>query len=628
MYSLPALLSHFIIAVWLVSPLCGQGDGDDRDSGRTIAPDLYSGLRYRMVGPWRGGRSTAVTGFPHAPYTFLMGTTGGGVWKTDDAGQRWRNISDGHFAVGSIGAIEASLSDPNVIYVGTGSASPRGNVSPGNGMYRSTDGGKTWKHIGLEESGHVGRIRVHPENPNLVYVAALGHMFGPNPERGVYRSRDGGETWEQVKSISRRTGAVELLMDPTNPRILYAGFWTVERKPWTIISGSDEGGVFKSSDGGDSWKRLEGGLPEGVVGRVGLALSPINPQRLWVLIESEKKGGVYRSDDGGKSFQQVNRERKLLQRAWYYMRIYADPIDPDTVYALNTHFYKSIDAGKTFTSIPVGHRDCHDLWLNPANPQILIQANDGGAHVSLNGGRSWSTLQNQPTAEMYRVTVDNQFPYRIYGAQQDNTTISVPSRIIGNNLAPRGKYVGGCESGHIAVDPRDPDIIYAGCYGGAISRTNLRTGRSRDILVYPQLQLGQAPRDLKYRFQWNAPIRLSPHDPDVVYHASHILHASRDAGHSWRDISPDLTRNDRSKQDFAGEPITRDNSGVEVYGTIFAFEESAQQRGLLWVGSDDGLVHVSQDGGQNWDNVTPAGLPEWATIHMIDPSHHDPGLSG
>ena len=619
-----SLLTSIVTVLMLAQvggAVAAEADGDDPNI--TISPRILEGLEYRLIGPTRGGRVTAVTGFPNQPHRFLMGSTGGGVWETDDAGQSWANISDPFFKVGSIGAIAVADSDPNVVYVGTGSSQPRGNISPGIGVYRSLDGGDTWEHAGLEEAGQIGRIRIHPRDPNLVYVAAMGHIFGPNPERGVYRSRDGGGSWERVHHISDRTGAVDLAMNPKNPRILYAGFWTAERKPWTMISGSEEGGVFKTKDGGDSWEKLSGGLPEGLVGKVGVTVSPVDPNRVWVLIEAAA-GGVYRSDDGGKSWSRVNTKRMLRQRAWYYTRIYADPLDADTVYALNTGFYKSIDGGRTFEQIQVRHGDCHDLWLNPADPGIMIQANDGGAHVTLNRGRSWSSLTNQPTSEIYRVSVDNQFPYRVYGAQQDNSTISLPSRpLSGVTPSQHWKSVGGCESGHIAIDPRDPEIVYAGCYGGSISRTDLRTGESRAILVYPQLQLGQAPRDLKYRFQWNAPIRISPHDPDVIYHTSQIVHRSQNAGQTWTEISGDLTRDDKSKQKYGGEPITRDNTGVEVYGTIFAFEESPLQKGLLWAGSDDGLVHISRNGGESWEAVTPAGLPEWGTVNMIELSVHD-----
>jgi photosystem II stability/assembly factor-like uncharacterized protein len=619
-----ALLTIVFTCIFFPSAF-GVQEPDENDPNITVPHELLKGLEYRSIGPSRGGRSTAGVGVPGEPHTFYMGTTGGGVWKTVDAGENWSNISDGFFGAGSIGAIAVAESDTNVVYVGTGSNAPRGNISAGDGVYKSTDSGGTWSHIGLKQAGQISRIRIHPSNPDLVYTAVLGNIFGPGEERGIFRSKDGGANWEKVLYISDRTGAVDLTMDVSNPRILYAAVWTAERKPWTLISGSEEGGIYKTIDGGDTWEKLKGGLPEGIVGKIGVAVSPANPSRIWALVEAEE-GGVFRSDNAGKTWTRVNQNRNLRQRAWYYTRIFADPVDPDTVYALNTGFYKSIDGGKTFNSIRVLHGDCHDLWINPQNPQIMIQTNDGGAHVTLTGGESWSTLYNQPTAEIYRLTVDNQFPYRVYGAQQDNSTISVPSRNPGGLTPYENWYdVGGCESGHIAVDPRNPDIVYAGCYGGYISKTNLKTQESQNILVYPQLQLGQAPSSLRYRFQWNAPIRLSPHNPDVLYHTSQIVHRSADGGHSWEDISPDLTRNDKSKQDYAGEPITRDNTGVEVYGTVFAFEESPFEAGVLWAGSDDGLVHISKDSGKNWTNITPKEVPEFSTVNMIELSPHGKG---
>ena len=616
------LLQLLTITICVVFPLASEPVDT---ANITVNPELYKGLEFRSIGPYRGGRVTAGTGVSGEPFTFYMGSTGGGVWKTEDAGNSWANISDEFFKVGSIGAVAVAESDPNVIYVGTGSNAPRGNISPGNGIYKSTDAGKTWKHMGLPGAGQIGRIRIHPENPDLVYAALLGNLFSPSEERGVYRSKDGGESWEKILYLDQDTGSVELAMDPSNPRILYAGMWSIRRTPWTLEGISDKGGLYKTSDSGDSWKKVEGGFPEGTTGKIGVTVSPANPDRIWALVEHET-GGVYRSDDSGKSWTLVNSDRKLQQRAWYYARIYADPKDPDTVYALNTSFYKSIDGGKTFNSIAVKHGDCHDLWINPENTSILLQTNDGGAHVSLNGGETWSTLDNQPTAEIYRVTVDSQFPYRVYGAQQDNSTISVPSSNPGG-LTPYENWldVGGCESGHIAIDPRDNNIIYAGCYGGSISRINLATDENREILLYPQLQLGQAPEILKYRFQWNAPIRISKHNPNQLFHTSQVVHMSNDEGQSWKDISPDLTRNDKSKQKHSGGPITLDNTGTEVYGTIFAFEESPHQAGEYWAGSDDGLVHISRDSGKNWENITPKGLPEWATVNMIELSAHAPG---
>jgi photosystem II stability/assembly factor-like uncharacterized protein len=595
--------------------------------GAAFDSATFAGLRYRSIGPTRGGRSSAVAGITEQPLTFFMGATGGGVWKTDDAGLNWTNISDDYFEAGSIGAIDVADSDPNVIYVGTGSACARGNVSKGIGMYRSVDGGDTWTHIGLPDAGQIGRIEVHPDDPDVAFAAVLGDPFGPNPERGVYRTKDGGGNWERVLFLSDSTGFVDLALNQKNPRIIFAAAWRAERKPWTMVSGSSESGIFRSKDGGDTWKKLEGGLPTGLVGKAAVTVSRANPARVWVLIEApDGKGGVYRSDDGGESWSQVNRNRTLQQRAWYYTHIYADPVDENTVYALNTSYYKSIDGGRTFQSYRVPHGDVHDLWVNYEDPNKQVVADDGGAQVTTTGARSWSTYYNQPTAEFYRVFVDNQFPYRVYGSQQDNSTITVPSRPLpGVTDSQHWASVGGCESGHIAIDPRDPMVTYAGCYGGNISRVDRRTGDTRAILIYPQLQLGQAPKTLKYRFQWNAPIRISPHNPDMVYHTSNYVHRTSDMGHSWETISPDLTRNDTTKQYHAGEPITMDNTGVEVYGVVFAFEESPHEQGVLWAGSDDGLVHISRDDGANWDNITPPGMPEWGTVNMIDLSAHGPG---
>jgi photosystem II stability/assembly factor-like uncharacterized protein len=609
----------------------GQGSYNDyvEDPANVkVEPSFLSGLKYRDVGFSRGGRSTAATGVPGQPLVYYFGGTGGGVFKTVDAGNTWTNVTDGFLGVGSIGAIAVAPSDPNVVYVGTGSACPRGNVSVGDGVYKSTDAGKTWKHVGLRQAGQIGKIRVHPQYADLVYVAALGQIFGPNAERGVFRSKDGGTSWEKVLQVSERTGVVDLSMDPKNPRNLFASAWSAERKPWTLLSGSENDGIYRTTDGGDHWKKIEGGLPEGLVGRSSVSVSPANPNRVWVLIEAEgDKGGVYRSDDGGDRFQRVNGDANLRQRAWYYIHIFADPIDENTVYGLNVGFFKSVDGGKTFDQrIEVPHGDNHDLWINPDNALNMINSNDGGANVSFDGGKSWTTQQNQKTAEIYRVVVDDRWPYRLYGAQQDNSTISVPSRAAGfRQVVPDWYAVGGCESGHIAVDPRNPNVVYAGCYGGSIERTDLETGEVREILHYPQLQLGSAPRDLKYRFQWNAPIRISPHDPNVLYHASQVVHLSKDQGQSWTVISPDLTTNNLEHQDYAGGPITRDNTGVEVYDTVFAFEESRETRGLLWAGSDDGRVHLSRDSGQSWKEITPKEMPPDATVNMIELSAHDPG---
>lgn len=612
---------------FVAMPATSQGD-----SNELIDPSLLQALDWRNVGPWRGGRSTAVTGHVDFPDTYWMGTTGGGVWKTDDSGHHWTNISDGFFG-GSIGAIDVADSDPNVIYVGTGSADIRGNTSTGRGAWKTTDGGDTWSFIGLPEAGQIGSIEVDPRDADTVYAAALGHPFGPNEERGVYRSRDGGASWERVLFVSERTGAMDIQINQRNPRELWVSMWTAERKPWTMISGSEEGGIWRSTDGGDSWNELtaEGlgnGLPDGVVGKIGLAISPVDPKRVWALIEAtDPDGGVYRTDDGGESWTRVNRQREVRQRAWYYTHVIPSPTDRDTVWALNTRMYKSIDAGKTLEMIPVPHGDVHDLWINPENSNRMVVANDGGAQVSVNGGRSWSTYYNQATAELYDVDVDDAFPYVLYGGQQDNTGIGVPAWMDSNVLHPKAAWVnpGGCETGPIVVDPHRPGVTYGGCYGGDISRVEQATGEFRGILAYPQLQAGAAGKNLKYRFQWVAPILVSRHDPDVVYHASNILLRTRDGGFTWEEASPDLTHDDPEHQDYSGGPIHHDITGVEIFGTIFALAESPKTAGELWAGSDDGRVHLTRDDGATWSDVTPPGLPRLATVDEIDVSPHAPG---
>ncbi len=585
---------------------------------------IYEGMEFRNIGPFRGGRVTAVAGVRGEPLTFYFGGTGGGVWKTVDGGSNWKALSDKFFHTGSVGAIGVAESDPNVIYVGMGESAIRGNVSNGDGVYKSTDAGKTWTHMGLAETHQIARVRVHPKNPDLVYVAAQGHVWGANSERGVFRSKDGGKTWEKVLFVSDKTGASDLVLDPSNPRILYAAFWQVYRKPWTLESGGPEGGIWRSADGGDTWKKLEGGLPEGVVGNIGVAVSPSRPDRVWAIVESKDKGGVYRSDDGGQKWTRTNSENKLKQRAWYYTRIYADPKNADAVYVLNTGFYRSGDAGKTFAPIRVPHGDNHDLWVDPDDPGRMIESNDGGANVSFNGGQTWSSILNQPTGQFYRVITDDRFPYWVYGAQQDNTTVAIASRGRGRGIDRTDWYdVGGCESGWIAPKPKNPDVVFAGCYGGAIARDDHRSGESRQVVAWPQLAIGQAAKDLKYRFQWNAPILISPHDPNTLYHAAQVLLKSTDEGQSWTEISPDLTRNDKSKQGKSGGPITKDDTGIEVYDTIFTVTESPLEAGVIWAGTDDGLVQLTRDGGKNWSNVTPKGIPDWIRINAIEVSPHD-----
>ncbi len=618
---------RFAASLLVLAAMASAAAGSRAEEGPKPAydPKLYQALEYRNIGPYRGGRVTAVSGVAGDDDTYYMGSTGGGVWKTTDGGVTWRNVSDEAFKSASVGAIAVAGSDTNVVYAGMGSACVRGNTSPGDGVYRSTDAGRSWKHAGLGDAGQIGRIRVHPTDPDRAYAAVVGHAFGPSEQRGVFRTTDGGKSWDRVLHVSEEVGAVDLAMSPHNPRILFAATWRVVRKPWTMISGGAGSGLHRSTDGGDTWEELTEGLPEGTKGRIGVSVSGADPDRVYALVEAEE-GGLFRSDDGGKSFRLINSDRNLRQRAWYYTHVYADTRDANTVYVLNVGLWRSDDGGKSLSFLRAPHGDHHDLWINPDDPRILNNGNDGGANISYNGGRSWSPQDNQPTAEMYRVAVDDGFPYRVYGCQQDNSCVSLPSRTASSGIARQDWHViGGCESGHVAVDPRNTDITYSGCYGGTISRHDNGTDQDREIMAYPQLAVGQAPRDLKYRFQWNAPIRVSPHDPDVLYHASQYVHRTADEGQTWELISPDLTRNDREKQDFAGEPITRDNTGVEVYGTIFALEESAAERGALWAGSDDGRVHLSRDGGATWKEKTPKKMPEWGQVNMIELSPHDPG---
>ncbi len=620
----------------LVAPLdAARGVPSDRRGTRTpeqtrneaiitVDPSLYKTLYYRPLTVFsRGGRVTAVTGVKSNAQLFYMGAAGGGVWRSSDSGARWEPLTDGQIGVGTIGAVAVADSDPNVVYIGTGSADPRGNVTNGDGVYKSTDAGKTWTHVGLDTPSLIGRIRINPRNPDIAYVAVLGNIFGPNPERGVYRTKDGGKTWEQVLKVNENTGAIDLTMDSANPDTLIAAMWTVRRQPWTIDSGSMEGGLFKTTDGGNTWHKLTNGLPRDVmIGKIGVSISLADPKRVYALIEAANdQGGVYRSEDGGESWTRTYAGRNLQQRAFYYTKIYADPQQADTVYALNTGMYRSTDGGKSFQSMQTPHGDNHDLWINPTNNQSMIESNDGGANVSSDGGRTWSTQLNQPTAEIYRISVDDRWPYWVYGAQQDNSTVALPSQ---GNEAFYG--VGGGESGYIAVDPRNHDIVYAGSYGGAISRMDRYRGIQENVRPYADEETGQRAADVKYRFQWNAPIRLSPHNPDVLYMTSQYVHRTSDGGQTWEVISPDLTRNDKTKQDFSGgKGITRDSTGVEIYDTIFAFEESPVTPGLFWAGTDDGLLQLSRDNGKTWAKITPTGLPEWSTINVIELSPKNAG---
>jgi photosystem II stability/assembly factor-like uncharacterized protein len=589
----------------------------------------FKGLAWRHVGPFRGGRVIAVAGHPTEQATFYMGTTGGGVWKTEDGGTYWENISDGYFRRASVSAIAVSESDPNIIFVAMGESTIRSNVSHGDGVYKSVDGGRSWHNVGLAETRNLSKVRIHPTNPDVVYVAALGHAHGPNPERGVYRTQDGGDTWELVLFRSVEAGAVDLSMDLTNPRVLYAAFWEGVHRAHELVSGGPGSGLFRSEDGGDTWEEItrNPGMAEGLLGRMGIVASPAKAGRVWAIVEA-KEGGVYISDNYGASWTKTGEHREVRQRPWYYMHIFADPVDPETVWVMNLNAWKSTDAGKSFTMITGTHGDYHELWIDPKNTRRMIQGNDGGATVTFNGGETWSTIYNQPTTEFYHVTTDNQTPYRIYGAQQDNSTMTIASRSSRAAITALDSYeVGGGESGYIAIRPDDPNIIFAGNFAGVITRYDHRTGQRQNIAAWPEESAGWGAKDLKYRFQWTFPILISPHDQDTMYITSQYIHRSHDEGQSWEIISPDLTRNDASKMGASGGPITIDSNGMDYYCTIFAFAESPLKKGILWTGSDDGLVHLSTDNGETWENVTPADMPEWSLVSILEASPHDEGTA-
>ncbi len=589
---------------------------------------LAGAMKWRSIGPFRGGRSLAVAGHEKQTLTYYFGATGGGVWKTTDGGATWFNVSDGYFKSSSVGALEIAASDPNVLYAGTGESCIRGNISVGDGVYRSLDAGRTWTHMGLRDAQTISRIAIDPRNPDLVMVAALGKIFGANKERGIYRTTDGGKTWALVLSRDDKTGGVDVAIDPFNPRNVYAALWEASRTPWSMSSGGPGSGLFRSTDGGQTWKEISTnpGLPRGVIGKIGIAISPAREGRIWTSVEAEH-GGVFRSDDAGETWQRVNEDRALRQRAWYYSHIVADPLQPDVVYVLNVNWHKSLDGGKTFQTMPTMHGDHHDLWIDPTDPRRMILADDGGAVVSINGGETW-TDQDLPTAQFYHVLVDNQFPYNVYGAQQDNSTIQIASRSTGYGIdATHWRSVAGGESGYIAVHPEKPHITYGGSYQGYLTRFDSRTQQERIITVWPDNVIGQGAVGARYRFQWTFPIMLSPHDPNVLYATSQFVHRSTDEGQTWEIVSPDLTRNDSTKQRSSGGPITKDNTGVEYYNTIFAFAESPITPGLLWAGSDDGLIHVSRDGGKTWQNVTPKNLGEGSLISQIEPSPWDAGTA-
>ncbi|MHB8837533.1 MAG: WD40/YVTN/BNR-like repeat-containing protein [Gemmatimonadaceae bacterium] len=590
---------------------------------------LFQHLRYRNVGPARGGRVTTVTGVPSQPHTFYMGSTGGGIWRTTDAGQNWTNISDRFFAVGSMGAVEVSLSNPDIIYVGTGSDGLRSNVSIGNGVYKSTDAGRTWSHIGLKDVGNIGGIRVHPTNPDIAFVAAIGNPFKPTNDRGLYRTTDGGKSWQRVLFVSDSTGAVDVEFHPGNPNTVYASMWRAERKPWTIISGAREGGVYKSTDGGSTWTKLTKGLPNDLVGKSNVAVTPADPNTVWVLIEAKPGGGLYRSTDAGESFTLASDYAQLITRPFYYTNITAHPKDANTVWVGAENFSKTTDGGKTWQTGNTPHGDNHDLWVNPNNPQLMVQSNDGGATVSLNGGRTWSTLYNQPTAEIYQVYVDNQFPYRLYGAQQDNSTLIVPSLPLssGRPDSPMQEWRTGpgCETGPLFPHLTNPDTVYGSCKG-QFSRLRIRSGAEKQYWVGAQSLYGNASKDLIYRFQRVSPMEFSPFDAHVVYYGSQYLHRTRDEGVTWETISPDLTANPPElRGHYSGEPITVDGTGEEMYSTLYAIRESTLERGVIWTGSNDGPFFITRDDGKTWKNITPKDQPKGCRVQNIEPSPHRRG---
>jgi photosystem II stability/assembly factor-like uncharacterized protein len=599
-----------------------QNQGDESEE-----KGPWKNLQYRLVGPFRGGRVVAVSGVVGQDDVFYFGATAGGVWKTTDAGLNWKPIFDKtKNASQAIGAIAVSESDPNVIYVGTGEACIRGNVVGGNGVYKSIDAGKTWKFVGLGDTHAIGRLAVNPKNPDIAFVAALGHPFGDNEERGIFRTEDGGKSWQKVLYKDAKSGGIDVVFDSTNSNILFAALWQTRRTPWSLDSGGPGSGLYRSIDGGTTWKKLtKHGLPDGIMGRIGVTVSGANPNRVYATIEAEK-GGIYRSDDGGDSWSLMTGDHRFTQRAWYYSHIFADPKSEDTVYVLNTGVFRSNDGGKTFSRVRAPHGDNHGLWIDPNNPKRMINGNDGGATVSIDGGATWTTVYNQPTAQFYHVVTDNRFPYYIYGAQQDNSTVGIASASVEGAIdRPEWYDVGGGESGYIAPDPTDPEIVYAGSYGGNITRYDHRTGELQAIDPWPVNPIGWAAADVKYRFQWTEPIVFSPHDPKTMYFAAQYLFKTTDGGMSWTTISPDLTRNDKSKQASSGGPITKDNTGVEVYDTIFSVVESPVQKDLIWAGTDDGLIQITRDGGQHWENVTPKAMPEWGTVSMIEASPRDAG---
>ena len=590
-----------------------------------LPPDTttFRTLQWRNIGPFRGGRSVAVAGIPSQPLTYFAGYTGGGLWRTDDAGLSWRNIGDGWFGTGSIGAIAVAPSDPNVLYVGTGEHAIRGQSSTyGDGVYKSTDQGRTWRHVGLRASRQISAVRVHPTNPDIAWVAAQGDRWQGSEERGIYRTTDGGVTWTKVLAgLNATSGASDLSVDPTNPRTLYAAFWDHQRRPWIVRSGGAGSGIWKSTDGGDTWTRLAQGLPA-LMGKIGVSVSPANPDRVYAIVEAEQ-GGMYRSDDAGRTWSRTSSDRLIQTRSWYYMKTFADPKNADVVWVTNAPVLRSIDGGRTFATVPATHGDNHQLWIDPIEGRRIINANDGGASISLDGGRSWSSQDNQPTAQFYHVTVDDQYPYRLYSGQQDNTSVIITSRGEDGAIGVRDWTVGpGCESANVGVSARDPRYVYGGCYQGLIDERDMTTGITRDIMPWPEMNLTEPTDRTRYRFNWTAPIVVSRHDANVLYHGGNVLFRSIDRGQSWTPASPDLSRNDRSRQGWGGTPITNEGAGGEVYGTIIVIHEDPRDARTLWIGTDDGRVQVTRDGGTTWSDVTPRGAGD-GLVNEIEVSPFD-----
>jgi len=593
-----------------------------------LTDSLFHGLKWRNIGPFRGGRSVTSTGVIGQPHTYYMGSTGGGVWKTNDDGITWKNTSDKYFKTGSVGAIAVSESDANIVVVGMGEHAARGVMtSMGDGIYKSMDAGKTWTHLGLEKTRHISDVVIHPTNSNVIYLTAQGAQYAPSSDRGIYKTTDGGKTWKKILSVNNTTGASSLSMDMNNPRILYASMWQHRRYPWIMESGGENSGLYKSTDGGDTWNKMKEGLPE-AFGKSGISVSRANPERVFAVIEAEsKKGGVYRSDDAGKTWKQINSNRINIARSWYYMEIFADPQNENVVYVLNAPLMKSIDGGKSFFNIPVPHGDNHHLWINPNDNNNLINSNDGGANISFNGGKSWSSQQNQPTSQFYRVITDNLVPYNVYGGQQDNSAIAIASRTNDGGIDWKDWYsVAGGESAFIAFDPNNPETVYGGTYQGNISKWAKTSREQKSIKEYPELGLSIAPKDAKYRYNWNAPIITSPHNRTTIYHAGNVVFKTTDSGTSWTIISPDLTKNETAKHGPGGGPYTNEAAGGENYNTLTALVESQHEEGVLYAGSDDGLLHITKNGGQSWENITPKGIYD-GIVNSIDISQHDPATA-